>query len=264
MITDYIRPTTVAEALKVRSERENAFWYAGGTRINNAEYGLRSGTAVSLELLGLHEIVSTDDDLVLGAMVRLQELVESAELPQVLRSAAAQVYSRNVRNMATVGGNIAAATPDSVLNPLLLACDSELQLAGNGPVLLSQYLQQRMDDLILSVRIPACRRPAAVRKITRSSASPALVTAAAVLTLGGGKVAEAGVVLGGLQLLPVRLESIEKQLVAGTIQPGRALQKAVEAEVDVLEDYRCSVAYKRYIAGVIADECIAECLGGVR
>lgn len=259
MIHDYKKPAGVSEAVELMRSLPDGLWYAGGTRINNREYGEQSGTAVSIELLELDRVVCTEKVLTIGAAVTLQELIDHQYIPEVIKAAARFVHSRNVRNIATVGGNIGAATADSALLPLLLAYGAELETP-DGVVLLSEYLHSRSRDLILSVHITDWDRAAAVRKISRASSMPPVVSAAVVITQSDAGIINAGVYLGGLDPLPLRLDLVEKHVETGN---DAYIKAGVMSQINPPTDSRGSREYKRYIAAEIVYECIDMCRGGL-
>lgn len=259
MIHDFKKPAGVTEAVELMSTLSDGFWYAGGTRINNREYGSQSGTAVSTELLDLNRVVCTEQELTIGACVTIQELIDHQDIPDTIKAAARFVHSRNVRNLATVGGNIGAATADSALLPLLLAYGAELETP-EGAVPLTAYLQSRSRDLILSVRITDCHRAAAVRKISRASSMPPVVSAAAALTESAAGFIKAGIYLGGLDPLPIHLDRVEKHVETGN---GADIKAGVMSQINPHTDSRGSREYKTYIAAEIVYECIEMCRGGL-
>lgn len=267
MIQDFLRPESVNEALSLKKSKNDGCWYAGGTYINNAaENRDFSGTVISLERLYLTAINIEGDFLRIGASVTLQGLIDAENIPQILKDAAKQINIRNIRNAATIGGNIGARSSESSMIPILIALDTLVDCAGKGAVPLETYIADSMQDLILAVLVPAASVSAAIKKISRTSSSPALVHAAVVLTPGSsaGSVGKVRVVLNGISGIITRVKEVEDAIVAGSLSGQESIQSAITAILQPDEDYRCSKEYKIYIASVICTDCILECMRGLK
>jgi len=266
MIQDFLRPESVDEAVALRKSKIDGCWYAGGSYINNADNGDVCGTAISLERLNLTDISVEGDFLKIGASITLQVLIDTGIVPQILKDAAKQISIRNIRNAATIGGNIGARSPESSMIPILVALDAQLDCAESGTISLETYISDSLQDLILYVRIPSNLVAAAIHKISRTSSSPALVHAAVVLSPGSepGSVKKARVVLNGISGCITRIQKVEEAIVAGSLHDQETIQAAIAGVLNPDEDYRCSKEYKIYIASVIAADCILECLRGLK
>ena len=167
-----------------------------------------------------------------------------------LREALGFVYSRHVRNQSTIGGEIAARQEESVLLPVLLALDAEL-VFGNGETLsIEDYLACPCDRLLTEIIIKDPYRTCATRKISRSQAGLTVVTAAVAMTDHDGM----RIALDGVASKALRLHDVEKQNLEGN-----ALEQAVANAIFPQEDLRGSVAYKRYITGVLVADLYADC-----
>lgn len=251
MIEHYLKPATTAEAIRLKSQYgDEAVFIAGGSKLNAAPTRTGKTVAISLAGLGLDQIAEQDGALHLGATVRLQQLIDDPRVPPALREAAAFVYSRNVRNQATLGGEICARQDEAVLMPVLLALDAELLFADGRRLDLERFLAEggAADVPLTSVVLPDPARPCATRKIARSAGGLRVLTAAVALTADGPRIAVEGVVP-------------RPACLRGSVQPGlagAALERAVGAAVAPHEDLRGSVAYKRYIAGVVVADLLAE------
>ena len=150
MERNFYRPDNREEALKLHAE--GGIFLAGGTEINRGWPGdgglpgIPGGSfsaeedLIYLEDLGLKGIRSEAGSIFIGACVTLQEIGDNTGLPGWLRKAAGFLPSRNVRNMATLGGNIAAGRSNSVLLPGLLAADVRIHMAGSVMLTAESYL----------------------------------------------------------------------------------------------------------------------------
>jgi CO/xanthine dehydrogenase FAD-binding subunit len=131
MVEQFHKPTTIQEALSLKRRlATRAVFLAGGTLANAKDCPVRPEQWISLAGLKLDRIDQRRGDLIIGALCTLQQLIEDARTPEPLRAAAAQIMSRNVRNMATVGGHVAANLPYSDLIPMLIALGARVELPG--------------------------------------------------------------------------------------------------------------------------------------
>ena len=226
MIEQFFRPDSVEQALELkRRYKDEAVWFAGGSKLNATPTRTDKKIAISLQDLELDWVDWDNGALRIGAMSRLQPLRDARFIPAALREALGFVYSRHVRNQSTIGGEIAARQEESVLLPVLLALDAEL-VFGNGETLsIEDYLACPCDRLLTEIIIKDPYRTCATRKISRSQAGLTVVTAA-----------------------------VEKQNLEGN-----ALEQAVANAIFPQEDLRGSVAYKRYITGVLVADLYADC-----
>ncbi|MCJ8676271.1 molybdopterin-dependent oxidoreductase FAD-binding subunit, partial [Escherichia coli] len=139
---------------------------------------------------------------------------------------------------------------ESVLLPVLLALDAEL-VFGNGETLsIEDYLACPCDRLLTEIIIKDPYRTCATRKISRSQAGLTVVTAAVAMTDHDGM----RIALDGVASKALRLHDVEKQNLEGN-----ALEQAVANAIFPQEDLRGSVAYKRYISGVLVADLYADC-----
>src|SRR5262245_207990 len=132
------RPETMDAAIGLaRTHGETAHFLAGGTdliiQINRRR--LEPRHVVSLAALGLDGISATASEIVIGAMTTHHAVVSHPAFQQeliALPQASAVIGGRQVRNIATVGGNIVNASPAADLVPVLLALDATVELCGSS------------------------------------------------------------------------------------------------------------------------------------
>ena len=260
MIHDFFKPASVEEALSLKNTHIESLYLGGGTEINYAGSSQKNECAISLEKLDLNTIRQDGTGLILGASVTLQELIDSSLVPEELQNAARHMYFRNIRNMATLGGNIGANRTDSALIPCLIALAAELHTAEDGRVSVEEYLSGDNQALILSVCIPGLKGKCRVKKISKSSGSPSIVTVAVRIDGSWGKIRDAVIAVGGLAPKVIRLSSIEEELKSGMLTEKDDLQNAISDTVSPQTDVLGSVSYKKYICGVTVADCVSECM----
>ncbi len=132
----YFRPTSLAELLKLLKEHPEARMIAGATELGleiTKKYK-KFPTLISVEATReLKEIRSTATEWSIGAAVNLTQVEEAlgAEYPAL--AGMLRVFgSRQIRNRATLGGNLVTASPIGDSAPVLLALDAKVVIAYEG------------------------------------------------------------------------------------------------------------------------------------
>ncbi|WP_312971592.1 molybdopterin-dependent oxidoreductase FAD-binding subunit [Atlantibacter sp.] len=251
MIEHFLTPGSIEQALELKQRYlDDATWFAGGSKLNSAPGRTEKTVAISLQRLSLDWIDWDNDCLRIGAMTTLQTLRDSHHLPPALYEALGFVYSRHLRNQSTLGGEIAAMEQESVLVPVLLALDAVLVFGDGETEALESYLAQPADRLLTEIIIKDPYRACSTRKISRSQAGLTVLTAAVAID----EDQRVRIALDGVADRPLRLRDVEAQRL-----DGEQLEAAVAAAVFPRDDVRGSVAYKRYIAGVVVADLYADC-----
>jgi CO/xanthine dehydrogenase FAD-binding subunit len=125
MITEYHRPQTLEEALRLLS-RPDTHPLGGGTWLNLPHD--ESFEVVDLQALGLNKILKIDEKLEIGATVTLQTLLESPHTPEALKQTIKLEAPLNLRNMGTVAGTLVACDGRSPFMTAMLALDAKVTM----------------------------------------------------------------------------------------------------------------------------------------
>ncbi len=260
MIDNFLKPETVSSATALKKEHgAAACYFGGGTLINNPSNGIDCRTAIDLSRLDLDRIHVEDNGLRIGARVTFQDVIDNPQVPEALKRAAAFLVSRQTRNMATIGGNIAARRTDSYLLPCLTALGARVQTAELGEVPMEDYLSESGPALILDVVIPNTRGRCDVRRFNRQFAGPAVMSAAMNMVMEDGKVIAAALAMGGVSPGAIRLSKIERQIMDGTLSTPEGIAQAVAQEVSPAADLLGSIDFKKHIGGILAADCFRTC-----
>lgn len=234
-IKSYHRPTSVAEALQLLARRGvNTAVLAGGTYLT-AHLDELVDEIVDLQAAGLDQVRSEPGRLTLGAMVRLQTIVDEAQAPALVREAAHREGPNTLRNAATVGGLVIGADPESELLAALLVFEATVEVhptAAGGPRTLP--LPEFLADvpaalgggLVTAVSLRTGGR-AASERVARTPADRPIVAAVARLDEAG----QVRLALCGVAPTPVLVE------------PDR-----LEASLHPPGDFRGSGEYRRQMA----------------
>ncbi len=124
MIVEYLRPKTVAEAIKLLSRPGTpGVVMAGGTGVRK-KARLSDISVVDLQALGLDGINVSEDWIEIGAMASLNVIANHPQLPGAISRAIQLEGTSNTRNQATIGGRLVACDGRSALITTLIAADA--------------------------------------------------------------------------------------------------------------------------------------------
>lgn len=267
-LREYHRPRDVGEALRLLQRTDvKTVPLGGGTNL----VGQRNGeiqAAVDLADLGLDTIEYERGVLRLGAMVRLQTIVEELEgvFGGLLADAARQTAGWHVRNAATVGGTLAARQFNSPLSAVLAALGAELTLTGRDepvvwPDLTVGDLQGQLITAV-SVPVPEGETGTAYEQVGRTPADLPIISAVAVAReVEAGRIA-ARLVVGGLLADGLKIEDLR----LSASQPDLAAAERIAEGLDegaVLSDYLGSANYRQAIAPVLAGRALDRALASI-
>ncbi len=273
MVQHFLRPASPAEAVALRKDTGGPY-LAGGTDLN--WMGPPSAaTLVSLAALPLAFLRSDGPVAEIGPTVTLQELADHEGLStvglEVLRLAARQVGNRSIRNLATVGGSVAANKPTSDLIPPLIVLDGTVRLVTDGgeqEMTVEQYVAAPpAEALIVELRVP---RPdsalrVALQRFARSANDLAVVNAALAVRLVAGQLAEPRLALGGVAPKVVRVPEAEAVLAGAEVGKDLAglldrFAEAVAANIAPVADQRGSASFRADLAVQLARRTLAACV----
>lgn len=278
MSFDYHRPTTLEEAWRLGST-PGARFIAGGTDVM---VRLREGKIAPSSLVSLGRIaelarIDAGPPLFIGAGVKVADIAGSAELAAATPSlveAAGLLGSIQIRNAATVGGNLCNASPCADLAPPLLVHDARLRLASSSGVrevsLEEFFVGPRVSllepgEILLGVLVPnAPTARTAFVKRGRVRMDIALASVAVLIEIDGGRCRKARVAAGSLGPRPMRLGAVEKVL-TGRVLDDAAIgdaRKMAEREVRPISDVRAGADYRRHLAGALFERALRRALSG--
>ena len=268
---DYLEPRTVAEACALLKQYNgDAKVFAGGTHLTILmKQGLyEPRTLVNIKKIPELNGIRYDDatGLTIGALVTHRELETSALVREkfpVLCEAEREVANIRVRNMGTVGGNLASGEPLTDLSQIFIALDGQVKIAGARvhrmiPVeelFVDFYTTSLAEDEILTqIVLPPLPPRSGIDYIRFSSSSVVdkpSVGVAVRLTLDSGAetIQTARIVLGCVGATPVRARKAEALLVGKKLTAALAQDAGSVAsqECSSTSDLRGSEQYKRAI-----------------
>ncbi|MGD9114682.1 MAG: FAD binding domain-containing protein [Desulfobacterales bacterium] len=259
MIQEFFKPRTIDEALELKKKyKDEAVFIAGGTDVNCRDSTYEIEKVIGIEQLKLNQILKTHSELSIGAGVTIQELIDSQKIPDQLTTAAQHFVNRNIRNIATVGGNIASNNSTSNLTPILIALDAELKIGGAAaPVPVYEYVTQEMTRLIEGIIISSenLTKTYSLRKFSRTANDISIITAAVTFNSQNEKLSNVRVAVGGVGKHVVRLTELENKLEGNKLLAPAEIEDTVKNIVAPVTDIRGGVEFKKYMAGILISDC---------
>jgi xanthine dehydrogenase small subunit len=263
----FSRPCSLSECLKLAADHPAAQFVAGNTDLGvmtNLRHQ-RFPHLISLDAVPELRIFRDAPNMVeIGAGLTLTEIEERwTEAPDLFRDWLRLFASPLIRNRATLGGNLATASPIGDAAPMLLALDAELLIAGtNGGRIVPlhsffrAYRQTSLErgEILQSVRIPK-PLPSYARfyKVAKRKADDISTVAAgiAIHTDVSGRIHAARVALGGVGPTPVRAVEAEEAIVANDLERAKAILRRT---LHPMNDHRGSAAYRLAMAQSLLDK----------
>lgn len=278
---EFYRPTHLSAVLDLLQQHPMARLVAGATDLG-LEFSHHTQSfpvLISLEAVPeLHFIEQTDDWVEIGAAVPLSQIESTLRgvfpsLDEMLHWFAA----RQVRNRATLGGNIGTASPIGDLPPVLLSLDAELRLvsaAGERIVALSNFFQGyrqtalQPGEVIAAIRIPRQLPSGATRRLSQSykigkrgTDDISIVAAAFTIDLDvSDRIMQARLAYGGVAATPARAIGVEQALVGQlwNLNTVQSVKPALKEAFTPLTDLRGSADYRRLLVANLFEKFFVE------
>ena len=263
----FLRPTTLAGLFTLLAANPEARLVAGATEIGvdinkkSARYPLLVSTEGIPELT---RITKTADAWHIGGAATLTAIEEAAAVEYPSLAKMLRVFaSRGIRNRATMGGNLATASPIGDSAPVLLTLDASLVLAstdGKRTLPLAEFFlgyrktALRPGEIILEIVIPrggpaagSTRKVDFLKVSKRRELDISIVAAAFLADVGAdGVVRKARLAYGGVALTSARAREAEAALEGKRMEEAReAVAEALRAQYKPIDDVRGSAAYRR-------------------
>lgn len=274
---DFISAVDLDDALTILARGAgNACPVAGGT---NVVVKAQSGRLKDKLLVGIDRIealsgIREENGMItIGALTTLAEIGNSALLKEeasVLWQAAQVFADPVIRNRATVGGNIADASPTADTAPALLVLQAEVlvkSLRGARAIPIDDFFYNvcktalEDDELIVAVRFCPCRTGAFVKLGLRNAMAKTLISAAAIVQLDKtGKVETCTIAMGSVAPRPIRARRAEQAIIGKNLteETYTQLKEAVLLDIDPIESIRASKFYRSNVACTIAERAVQK------
>ena len=270
---EFQSPATLDDCLELMQvQAPGAAPIAGGT---NLVVDLRSGRAKPQTVINLWQLTDLayvrrdNGHLAIGGRTTVTQLLNSAlvgETGRALTESAQKFASPLIRNRATVGGNLADASPAADLAPPLLVLDAEVQLqskSGMRTVPLAEFfLGPRQTvrtpaEILAEIRypVPAANTATTFLKLgQRWEDAISVVSVAASLTRAGDICQTVRLALGAVAPIPRRATQAEAVLAGQKLTDDllrQAAQVAATEDASPIDDVRGSAEYRRWMVEVL-------------
>ncbi len=284
-IKTYLAPRGLDEALQAMADGAATVFCGGTDLAPQTESGARQYTAKLLNIRrieGLGGIAAQGARIRIGAITTISEIRRNpalAEVAPVLVEAAEHFASDQIRNAASVGGNLCNASPAGDMSPPLLVLGASVELAcwRDGAV---QTRCVPLDQFFVSpgktVKLPQelltavlFDRPAVdfVGRFRKSGPRPALEISTVSVAIGArvadGRLSEVRVAMGSVAPTPLRARHVEAAL-EGKPLDAPTIAAAVAATVDdakPIDDVRASAWYRGHLVRVFVEEVLNDVRG---
>jgi len=274
-----LEPKSIQDACEILSAEEDVKLISGGTALLILiKHGiLLPKTLVNLKKIkGAAEITyEPESGLRVGGLASIFDVESAPAVRQhypLLAQACHVVANIRIRNMATIGGNLAHADSQSDPPAALVALDASVELTTRDRVrtvklrdfLIGSYETGLERDEILTALLvppaPANVKGTYLKFTTRSSEDRPCAGVAAWVRYANGKPAEARVVVGAVSPAPVVLT--DQGLESGQKSTADAIAEIARnaaATVDPIDDLRGPADYKRQLVQVLVRRALTEC-----
>jgi aerobic carbon-monoxide dehydrogenase medium subunit len=276
----YVAPQSLEEAVAVLASHPEARPLAGGlsTLLPANRRQIAGSLLVDLRkvdaLLGVDRL--SDGSLKICATTTLAAVAQSSLIRKdqpVLSETALLIGDTQVRNRATIGGNLFASETGADLPPLLLALNARIQVAGpSGSRELSAdnffagppQAALEQDQLIISIIVPALAKGAGVayEKLKHPATLFALCGVAAAVQVAAGTVSDARVAVTGATMRPTRLRAVEQALLHEPANDASAMAAAQTRDNKLIcfTDLFASGEYRAHLTQVLAGRALKRAI----
>jgi aerobic carbon-monoxide dehydrogenase medium subunit len=278
----YIKPGSVDEVLDLLAESNEGQYliYAGGTDvIPKIKKRVMVAPRFMIDLKGLkgQDYVDYDDikGLRIGALATLRSVAESKIVKErfpILAQASGSIASIQIRNRATLAGNICNAAPSADSAPALLTLDAELLCMSNkGERMLriEEFFKGpgktslEPDEILKEIRIPTTPEQTEgtyIKLSPRSRMDLAIVGVAVLGKTGGGLLKDMRIGLGAVAPTPMRALKAEELLRDAGVDEKNIDDAArmAASESKPIDDHRASAEYRRMMVEVLVRRGLKE------
>ncbi len=281
---EYHEPRTIREALELLARwGEAARILAGGTDLLVQMKMRRVEPKCVINIKRIPELDYVREGptgVRIGAATRLRRLERSGTIRRLfpaLYRAIRWMASVQVRNMATIGGNLCNASPAADTAPPLMVYGARVKLAsvsGERTLPIEDFFTgpgrtaMRPGEMLTEIWIP--RQPegtgSAFIKVARTAMDLAKVNVAVALTLRGWSASDVRIALGSVAPTPMRAREAEAALEGRppTEDLLRRVGEIASEEIRPITDVRSTAEYRREVTKVIVADALREALGMVR
>lgn len=272
---DYKKPKTLEESLSLAEANEKTVFLGGGTDLAILLLENRLKPDLIIDLTGLDELKKaeeTEEGIYLGAGISISALASPnfpIKLPSCLALGAAAIGSPQIRNMATLGGNICNASPCGdtlaplvVLNALFCLRDKEgtRKIPALDFFIGPKKTVKKEKEILEGVLIPkeSLKGSSAFFKTgKRKGQTISQVNSAVYIKKEKGSLSEIRIAAGSVAPTPVRLKNTEEYVKNNRLQE---LEEAVLKDIKPISDIRGSEEYRKKVTAKAVARMVKDLL----
>ena len=260
--------------MMLRAHPGKGKFIAGGTNIA-VDNDPALDYLIDLRQLGLEYLVETDNWIRIGACTTIQDLYKSPLIRTLAGELLAQVAgwfaSRHIRNVATIGGNLAEGLSEADTAPALLAMDAALVLVGETErvVPLLEFFHPDggtvlQDELIAEIVVPKTFQHASgtFLKKAKTHEDISVVSVATTVIMRGSRCDTVRIALGAVAPTPIRVPEAEIVLEGQKPTPELIDQtaEAVVQHIHPIDNFRATAQFRRDISKAYTMRALSACL----
>ncbi len=276
---DFHRAGSLEEAFELKSQYgDDARYLSGGTAL---VLFMRTQVLQPSALIALDFLANKKNITVEGGHIRIGAGVTHAEIASsmlvkahcpLLADTCSHVATPRVRNVATIGGNLANANPHQDPPITLIALGAEVVAQSRSKVrriatedFFVDYYESCLgpDEIVIGIDVPLASpsaRSRFIKFLPRSADDYATVNVAVSATMNGSVIADIRIAVGSMGPVPIRARAAE-QILMGRAPSDEAIMEAAAVATEDAEpelDSRGSPEYKKHVAPVIVERAIRD------
>lgn len=276
----YFKPGTLLEAWDLLDRYPGARFIAGATdlfvKLKNRE--VRPPAVISLRSVSGLSGIEPGAPTRIGACTTISDIVASAVLREkfpLLVEGARRLGSVQIRNVATIGGNLCNCSPCSDTATPLLVMEARVRLSSPGgvrelpigdfflgPGQTCAAKEEILTDILLDPQPEGCR--VLYQKKGRVAMDLAVASVASLLVMKAGTCTRARVAAGSCAPVPLRLKKVEAMLEGKKLTAEIAAEagRAAADSVSPITDVRATEEYRRTVIGVYVRRAVTAAMEG--
>jgi carbon-monoxide dehydrogenase medium subunit len=262
---EYYAPSSVQEACKLLSELpDDTKILAGGTDLipKMKEAVIRPRNIINIkQITGLTNIEEKKGVITIGALTKIRDIEKNSliqDKANILFQAIRIIGSVQIRNLATIGGNLCNASPvaDSAAALIALNANTKIVSQNNERIVnLENFFKGpgksilEKDEILTQIKFstPSVNSFSYYRKLGRVSLDLATASLAVQAEVDDGKIVQVRIVAGSVSPIPLRLKSSEELIIDKKLSEKFIQEVAINAskEIKPINDTRGSARYRR-------------------
>ena len=262
----YFQPTSIQEALKILSEHPDALLLQGATDVALRVTKKHELLLKVLDLSAINGLKTIEDkgtEILFGSGMNLEAVKENSMVVfPALYKMLAVFGSRQIRSLATLGGNLGSASPIGDTLPVLMALNARIELQsinGKREIPMTEFIvgyrktQKQENEIISAIVIPKMNNNsiiASYKVSKRKDLDIATVSSGFRLTFKNDEISEAVLAYGGMAEKTKRATSAESFLIGKkwTRENAEKAGEFVYSEYTPLSDARSGAEFRRLAA----------------